>query len=350
MERLTVEKIVKHYDGDPLLNGLSLAVSDGEILCLLGRSGSGKSTLLRIITGLESADAGQVLWDGADIAALPTHLRRFGLMFQDYALFPHRSVAENVAFGLEMQRLSKTEITQQVAQALEKVNMGAFAQRSVAELSGGEQQRVALARSLAARPRLLLLDEPLAALDRSLRLELQVELRELLHQAGIPVIYVTHDQEEAVFLGDRLAILHEGRILQEGTPQQVYSAPVNRWVAEFLGMENFVAGTVAAQQPLRVQTRIGELVAESPTAAQFPAGKEVWLALRPDHAALAAGGAAQNLVSGKVLDCRFREDGYLATLDCGGGQVLRFLLPQPARTGEKLTLQLSTTAVILIPA
>ena len=187
-------------------------------------------------------------------------------MFQDYALFPHRNVEENVAFGLEMMRLPKKKISEMVKESLERVNMEAFAQRSVAELSGGEQQRVALARALAAQPRLLMLDEPLAALDRSLRLELQQELSVQLHQAGIPVIYVTHDQEEAVILGDRLAILHDGVIVQNDTPQQVYAAPANRWVAEFLGMKNFINGRVTSVNPLIVTTTPGEIRSESASA------------------------------------------------------------------------------------
>src|SRR5512133_1086434 len=240
MPVLTVKDIHKDYDGAPLLNGVSFEVHGGEILCLLGRSGSGKSTMLRIIAGLENAESGDILWDGVSMLGVPTHQRNFGLMFQDYALFPHKNVAENVAFGLVMQHLPAAEIRKQVRESLERVNMAGFANRSVAELSGGEQQRVALARALAAKPRLLMLDEPLAALDRSLRLELQEELHSLLHQPELPVIYVTHDQEEAVILGDRLAILHEGVIVQNGTPQQVYATPANRWVAEFLGMKNFI--------------------------------------------------------------------------------------------------------------
>ena len=182
--RLSLHEITKNYEGKPLLNGISFEVVSGETLCLLGRSGSGKSTLLRIIAGIESADGGSVQWDGEDLGECPTHLRRFGLMFQDYALFPHQNVAENVAFGLRMQGVTRAEIDRRVKAALEQVNMAGFANRRVTDLSGGEQQRVALARALAPAPRLLMLDEPLAALDRALRQQLQQELREVLQRTG----------------------------------------------------------------------------------------------------------------------------------------------------------------------
>ena len=216
MDRLDVIDLYKNYEGQPLLQGENFHVETGETLCLLGSSGSGKSTILRIIAGIETPDSGQVHWNDRDTTLVPVFRRNFGLMFQDYALFPHLNVFDNVAFGLRMQNVPKAEIAGKVKSALERVNMNSFAERQVTDLSGGEQQRIALARALAPSPRLLMLDEPLAALDRSLRVELQEELRTLLHQTGIPAIYVTHDQEEAILLGDRLALLHAGRIVQSG--------------------------------------------------------------------------------------------------------------------------------------
>ncbi|HPX66060.1 MAG TPA: ABC transporter ATP-binding protein, partial [Anaerolineaceae bacterium] len=205
---LSIRDIYKTYEGAPLLNGLSFDLAQGEIIALLGTSGSGKSTLLRIIAGLEKAESGAVYWDGVDLAQTPAHQRGFGLMFQDYALFPHRNVYENIVFGLRMQKRPEAEIEKIVGERLKSIRMESFAKRPVTELSGGEQQRVALARALAPDPRLLMLDEPLGALDRGLREELTKELRQTLRDSHKPVIYVTHDRQEAFGLADRLLILH----------------------------------------------------------------------------------------------------------------------------------------------
>jgi len=348
MDTLKVTNIHKEYDGAPLLNGLSLEVHSGEILCLLGRSGSGKSTLLRIIAGLEHPEKGEVVWNGENLANTPAHLRKFGLMFQDYALFPHRNVAENVAFGLEMMGLPKNKISEMVKIALERVNMGAFAQRSVAELSGGEQQRVALARALAAQPRLLMLDEPLAALDRSLRLELQQELSTQLHQAGIPVIYVTHDQEEAVILGDRLAILHDGEIVQNDAPRQVYAAPANRWVAEFLGMKNFVGGQVSSMNPLIVTTFLGEFEMNQSLATGLKAGLNVTLSFSSENAKVIDAIDSGNIIRGTITACNFRENGFLVTLDAGHEIAMEFVLQVAPPVGSPITLEILPSLIILL--
>ncbi|MDP2995121.1 MAG: ABC transporter ATP-binding protein, partial [Anaerolineales bacterium] len=226
--------IHKSYEGQPLLSGISFTVAAGETVCLLGPSGSGKSTLLRIIAGLETPEQGQVRWDGEDLVPVPVHRRSFGLVFQDYALFPHLNVAENVAFGLKMQNLAGAGTNLRVASILEMVNLTGFGDRRVTDLSGGEQQRVALARALAPNPRLLMFDEPLGALDRSLREQLMDELRRILHESGVPAIYVTHDQEEAFTLADRVLLLHDGGIVRSGTPEQVWSDPGSVWAAQFL--------------------------------------------------------------------------------------------------------------------
>ena len=241
---LEVHHIHKNYEGRPLLNDISFKLEDGETICLLGASGSGKSTLLRIISGLETPDSGYVSFDGVDLTTVPPHLRDFGLVFQDYALFPHLNVYNNVAFGLKMRRLPQVEINQRVVNALETVNLVGFEKRRVTELSGGEQQRVALARALATRPRLLMFDEPLGALDRTLREDLLNEIRMILHHTSIPAIYVTHDQEEAFAIADRVLILHDGHIVCEGTPMDVWSNPGSVFVAGFLGLGNILEGKV----------------------------------------------------------------------------------------------------------
>ena len=220
--------IRKTYEGKPLLAGVTLRVDEGETVCLLGPSGSGKSTLLRIAAGLEEPDSGRVIWGGEDITRTPAHRRGFGLMFQDYALFPHLNTAENVAFGLRMRNLPDDRIRMEAADALKRVNLEGFGRRRVAELSGGEQQRVALARALAPRPMLLMLDEPLGALDRALREQLTVQLRHLLRELRIPALYVTHDQEEAFAVAQRVALLHDGRIVQTGTPETLVARPGRR--------------------------------------------------------------------------------------------------------------------------
>ncbi|MBI5305640.1 MAG: ABC transporter ATP-binding protein [Chloroflexi bacterium] len=238
MSLVEITRIAKTYEHQPLLRGVSLNVDAGEIVCLLGPSGSGKTTLLRIIAGLEVAESGAVHLEGTDLRGVPVHLRRFGLMFQDLALFPHKNVFDNVAFGLQMQNLSREAIRARVAETLELVGLTGFAERSVNNLSGGEQQRVALARSLAPRPRLLMLDEPLGALDRILREQLIADLRAILKRIGMTALYVTHDQDEAFALADRIAIMHDGQFAQVGAPAEIYRAPANAFVARFLGLTN----------------------------------------------------------------------------------------------------------------
>ncbi len=238
---------------------MSFQANEGEIVCLLGPSGCGKTTLLRIIAGLETADRGQVTFDGRPLNDVAVHRRGFGLMFQDFALFPHKDVRANVAFGLRMQGLSKSQIERRVAEMLALVGLEGYGQRRVYDLSGGEQQRVALARSLAPGPRLLMLDEPLGSLDRALREELMNELRAILKGVGVTVLYVTHDQQEAFAVADRVLIMHSGRIVQQGSPQAVYHRPNSVWVARFLGLTNLVPGQVLAHDPLKLDTPLGYL-------------------------------------------------------------------------------------------
>jgi ABC-type Fe3+/spermidine/putrescine transport system ATPase subunit len=302
--------IYKIYENQLLLSGISLSVQGGETVCLLGASGSGKSTLLRIIAGLEDPESGKVLWDGADLASVPTHQRNFGLVFQDYALFPHLTVSENVAFGLKMQNLSDNEIKLRVTASLEQVNMEGFANRRVTDLSGGEQQRVALARALAPRPRLLMFDEPLGALDRALRDHLQGELREILHDSGVPAIYVTHDQEEAIAIADRIALLHEGQITQEGTPAEVFAHPASGWVANFLGLGNVIEGKWLGKG--RVETSLGVLEVDDKTEANL--GESVALLIRPEHVFLTKNGSG---LKGRVADVLFQKNGFRVTLENG---------------------------------
>lgn len=307
---LRVDDIYKMYEGKPLLRGISFAVHAGETVCLLGRSGSGKSTLLRIIAGIETAERGNIFWGEENLSGTAVHNRKFGFMFQDYALFPHKNVFENVAFGLRMQNLSENEINQRVNSELKKVNLTSFAHRSVMELSGGEQQRVALARALAPKPRLLMLDEPLGALDRSLKESLMQELRMLLHDSGIPAIYVTHDQEEAFTIGDRLILIKDGHIIQKDTPSEIYQHPENIWVAQFLGLSNFIDGSIEALDPFVVSTIFGKLATNKPSGREATLHEPVKVLIRPDAAQLSFSNENVNTVNVLVEDSIFLGSNY----------------------------------------
>ena len=244
---LAVNNVTVRFGDVTAVDDLSLAVDTGEIVCVLGPSGCGKSTLLRVIAGLEEPETGTVWWGGEDVTRLPVHRRGFGLMFQDYALFPHRSVAANVAFGLRMQAVPKTEIEQRTAEVLDLVGLAGLGNRGVGQLSGGQQQRVALARAIAPSPKLLMFDEPLGSLDRSLRERLVLELSEVLSTLAITALYVTHDQEEALALADRVMVMNSGRLEQIGAPQEIWSHPRTEFAARFLGFNNLIRSQSARQ-------------------------------------------------------------------------------------------------------
>lgn len=327
---LELRHIHKTYEGSPLLTDISFNVDTGETICLLGASGSGKSTLLRMIAGLEEPDSGNILFNGMDLAATPPHLRDFGLVFQDYALFPHLNVNDNVAFGLRMRRLPPGEIKERVAEALELVSLSEFGQRRVTDLSGGEQQRVALARALAIRPRLLMFDEPLGALDKKLKDGLLEELRAILHRTQIPAIYVTHDQEEAFTIADRILILHEGQIVREGTPAEVWAHPQSAYVAGFLGLGKVFEGAVMGQQNGEWQVESGFGIFHVRCNHKHSRGEKVHLLARPFKVQDDA-----NAVSGVVTDVIFQQDRYKVTFDNG----LFVYLDAPPKVGEHVTVR-----------
>jgi spermidine/putrescine transport system ATP-binding protein len=333
---LEVTNIWKSYEEKPLLRGISFSVAAGETVCLLGASGSGKSTLLRIIAGLETPEQGQVCWEGEDLASVPVHRRGFGLVFQDYALFPHLNVTENVAFGLKMSNLPLDEIGLRVASSLEEVNLTGFENRRVTDLSGGEQQRVALARALAPRPRLLMFDEPLGALDRNLREKLMQELRGILHTTEVPAVYVTHDQEEAFTLADRVLLLRDGEIIRSGTPAEVWNMPGSAWAAQFLDVGNVVEGVVRLRVgKLKVETMAG--IFEVDCRHPHNNGEKIHLLVRPQEARRATDG---NLC-GVVTDVLFHQDRFKVTLANG----LYFYLPEAPKVGEEIRLAIPPSAV-----
>lgn len=251
---LSIDDVSKRFGAVTAVDRLSLDIMENEFFALLGASGSGKTTLLRMLAGFETPDAGAIHLDGADISRVPPNRRPVNLMFQSYALFPHMTVEGNIAYGLEMERLPRSEIASRVAEIMEITELAPMARRKPDQLSGGQRQRVALARALVKRPRLLLLDEPLGALDKKLRAAMQLELKRLQHEVGITFIVVTHDQEEALVMADRVAILKDGRLLQCGTPHEVYEHPANRFAADFIGVMNFIeeGGRTLAVRPERL--------------------------------------------------------------------------------------------------
>lgn len=332
---LEVTDLHKTYDDQPLLKGVSFSVAAGETICLLGSSGSGKSTILRIIAGLETPEIGQVCWQGRDLAGMPPHQRGFGLMFQDYALFPHLDVFANVAFGLRMQKQGASEIRLRVAEVLRQTNLSAFARRRVTELSGGEQQRVALARALAPRPGLLMLDEPLGALDRALRESLIEELRGILHSSGIPAIYVTHDQQEAFTIADRILLLHDGQVVQAGAPPEVFAKPANAWVAAFLGLGNLLTGRLT---PNGIETPYGVFRRPDGLPEGAREGDQVSLLLRPQAEQVEAG----EDLSGAVSDVVFRGQDFRVELEGG----LYFFVPRAPQPGQILKLKIQKVEVL----
>ncbi len=265
------------------VDGVSLEVKEGELVTFLGPSGCGKTTALRIVAGFEPPTSGRVLIGGHDVTHLPPHTRNTAMVFQSYAIFPHLSVAQNVAFGLEMRGLSKSDIAAKVRQILELVELAGLDHRSPEQLSGGQQQRVALARAIVTEPRVLLFDEPLSNLDAKLREQMRGEVRKLQRRLGITSIYVTHDQAEAMALSDRIVVLEAGRVQQEGSPMEIYARPANRFVADFIGRVNFLGGRVASIGPgrLRIDVRGRELDVPA-TGASLNVGDAVVLVVRPE--------------------------------------------------------------------
>lgn len=343
MSSLEIHNIHKQFeDNVSVLYGVDLSVGSGEIACLLGPSGCGKTTLLRILAGLEMPDQGTITLQGQDVLSIPAHRRGFGLMFQDYALFPHLDVAGNIAFGLRMQRWPPAKIEARTKEMLDLVHLGNLAHRDIGQLSGGEQQRVALARALAPQPRLLMLDEPIGALDRTLRDRLLDELRRILKDVGITVIYVTHDQNEAFTIGDQIFLMNGGRIVQRGTPDQVYRYPANPWAARFLGMQNLIQGEWSG--PGAVHTSLGTVQVTG--SGHGP----VTVLIRPEAARLGAHDSGTTL-AGTVVNCAFL--GSLVHLVVSLAPGIEFAFHLPAMTslpqsGAPVTVTLCPEAIICL--
>lgn len=352
MALLEVSNISKKFNHEPALKGVDLSVDKGEILCLLGPSGCGKTTLLRIIAGLENADQGRIVFDGRDMAGVMPHHRRFGMMFQEFALFPHKNVFENVAFGLHMQHYRESRIKDRTNKILKIVGLEGKEKRGVDELSGGERQRVALARSMAPNPRLLMLDEPMGSLDRALRERLIQDLRRILKKVSVTAIFVTHDQAEAFTMADRIAVFNAGRIEQVDPPEILYKNPFTSAVARFLGFQNLIPGTVIRKG--RIDTEIGLMRIDT---GSRPVNQELTVLIRPEGAHMPGNrvGMSESVptVSGRISDCCFQGASYRITLITESGRALIFFLPNhpaPPRAGRKIQLAIDSEAVVLVNA
>ena len=331
---LVTDRVTKRFDETLAVDEVSLSIGRGEIFALLGSSGCGKSTLLRMLAGFEQPTSGRILLGGRDVAGLPPYDRPVNMMFQSYALFPHLDVFENVAFGLKREGLPRDEIRQRVGEMLDLVQLGAMARRKPRQLSGGQQQRVALARSLAKRPSLLLLDEPLGALDRKLREQTQFELVNIIEKVGVTCVMVTHHQEEAMTMAHRLAIMSQGRVLQEGSPEDVYKHPVNRFVADFIGSVNLFDAMLTGRQPDRctVSTALGEVQLAHP-ACGGP-GEKLALAVRPEKIEIAKqrpASVACNLFSGRVREIAYLGAYNTVLVDTDSGQRVKITGANSAR-------------------
>lgn len=331
---LTVSNVTRAYDGKPVLRGIDLEVERGEIVCLLGASGSGKTTLLRIVAGLEQPDSGDVRLDGVSILDQPVHTRDFGLMFQDFALFPHMTVAQNVEFGLRMQRLPVAQRRARVSEVLALVGLTGFERRDITRLSGGERQRVALARSLAPNPRLLMLDEPLGSLDAVLRERLMVELRDIIKAVGLTAIYVTHDRREAFASADRLAIMDAGIITQIDTPAEVYRRPLTVFAARLLGLGNIVP--VSEWQSGMAITPLGKFPLE--TRAES-------LLLHPDGLHIAGDSTG---ITAAITETVFQGDAVQISANANGITLTFKLDPRAAlpRSGDRIHLAVAPQAIL----
>jgi len=320
--------LTKSFGANRVVQPLDLDIRRNEFFSILGPSGCGKTTLMRMITGFETPTGGSIELDGQNVDKVPTKSRDLNMLFQSYALFPHLSVFENVAFELRVRRTPKAEIDTRVKEALELVRLGAFAARKPAELSGGQRQRVALARAVVGRPAVVLLDEPLGALDQKLRKEMQFELKRMQREVGITFIYVTHDQEEALTMSDRIAVMSEGRVLQVASPTEIYDEPVSRFVATFIGSCNVLDGVVDAQGRSVVVPGVGELPAAVPADAR--PGTGVTLAIRPERVRMAAAGAGVppvGAVPGTLEERVFLGDEWTFHVRLASGAVMTVSVP-----------------------
>jgi spermidine/putrescine ABC transporter ATP-binding subunit len=355
--RIAIRGLTKRFGSLVVIERASFDIAEGELFTLLGPSGCGKTTLLRVIAGFNAPDEGEVAFDGRNVNAVPPHERGIGMVFQNYALWPHMTVRQNVSYGLKLRKTPAAEMDRRVGETLETVRLGGLGDRYPGQLSGGQQQRVALARALVLNPKILLLDEPLSNLDAKVRVQVRAEIRKLQKALGITTVYVTHDQEEALTLSDRIAVFNQGRVFQVGTPRELYQRPENRFVADFIGVNNLVDATVAsldaATGRATVRTPVGDLAAMAAPGLE-PGGKCI-ACVRPENVDLGEVTADENTLRGKVTFTAYLGNTLRYDVDLGSGITVKADDRDPwhheARgPGEEIVLSFPVGATLAIPA
>jgi ABC-type Fe3+/spermidine/putrescine transport system ATPase subunit len=356
--RIAIENLTKRFGALAAVNAVSLSIEEGELFTLLGPSGCGKTTLLRLIAGFNTPDEGEIRFDGRVIDAVPPHERGIGMVFQNYALWPHMTVGQNVAYGLKLRKVAAAEIASRVEGVLAKVGLAGLDGRYPGQLSGGQQQRVALARALVLNPQILLLDEPLSNLDAKIRVQVRAEIRKLQKELGITTVYVTHDQEEALTLSDRIAVFNQGKLFQVGPPKALYERPTTRFVADFIGINNLIEGTVRSlegpQGTLRADTVLGELCAIY--NGPLRVGERCLLCIRPENIGLAGPpNGVRNRFQGAISFAAYLGNTLRYDVDLGGGITFKFDIGDPWHheqlpAGAAVTLDCPFGSTLAIPA
>ena len=355
--RIAIENLTKRFGSLAAVNAVSLSIDEGELFTLLGPSGCGKTTLLRVIAGFNAPDEGAIRFDARVVNAVPPHERGIGMVFQNYALWPHMTVRQNVAYGLKLRKIPAAELAARVQSVLAKVGLEGLDARYPGQLSGGQQQRVALARALVLNPQILLLDEPLSNLDAKIRVQVRAEIRKLQKELGITTVYVTHDQEEALTLSDRIAVFNQGRLLQVGPPKALYERPTSRFVADFIGINNLLEGTVRSVEGphdgVRIDTVLGEIRAICGEALRV--GDRCVICIRPENIGLAgAADGLRNRFQGTISFAAYLGNTLRYDVDLGAGLVFKFDIGDPWRheqmaAGTAVTLSCPVGSTLAIP-
>jgi iron(III) transport system ATP-binding protein len=355
--RIDTQSVTKRFGTTAAVNGVSLSIQEGEMFTLLGPSGCGKTTLLRLIAGFYTPDDGHICFDGKKVDHMPPNERGIGMVFQNFALWPHMTVFDNVAYGLKLRKVARADIVTRVKSAFDKVKLVDLGDRYPGQLSGGQQQRVSLARALVLNPKILLLDEPLSNLDAKVRVQVRQEIRKLQQDLGITAIYVTHDQEEALTMSDRIAVFNQGKAFQIDQPKNLYERPANRFVADFIGINNLIDGVVVAEIPgspnLRVKTAVGELSALR--NAQLQLGQPCVLCIRPENVGLAGGAAGpdSNLIRGRITFATYLGNCLRYDVEAASGVVVKADVRDPWHVeelpvGSEVTIAFSASSTVAV--